>query len=142
MYALPLKVPPGINGLTPELTLRYNSGAIEAMNQNIIQGWGFKSNPGWPDSTYTDLQASCVGLGWSLDVGAVTTVDGGPVPLRGGRFDQLLSSDGVNFHTRGRPVSAHPSDDWLAEQPRVRQYALVRREQGRDALPVWLQRRL
>ncbi len=53
----------------------------------MIQGWGFKSTPGWPDNTYTDLEASSVGLGWALDVGVVTTVNGGPALLRGGRFD-------------------------------------------------------
>ena len=52
-YAYPLELPPGRGGLTPQLTLSYNSGSVD-----------------WPAHPAEPLtQAAWVGYGWSLEVG-------------------------------------------------------------------------
>lgn len=50
-YDLPIEVPPGPGGLQPELSLSYNSQVI--------------------DQATTKMQASDVGMGWSLNVGSI-----------------------------------------------------------------------
>jgi len=77
---IPLRLPPGVNGLQPDLTLRYNSGVADTLNQQLIAA--NPDNPAQWDNKRTLYQASPVGLGWSLDLGRVFREyegwDGGP----------------------------------------------------------------
>ncbi|MBI4320848.1 MAG: hypothetical protein HY675_20340 [Chloroflexi bacterium] len=57
--AIELKLPPGLAGLVPRLVLKYSSAAVNRSEVNDF----------W---SYMDVQGSWVGLGWSLDLGAIT----------------------------------------------------------------------
>lgn len=69
-YSYPLWTPPGPGGLSPQLVLRYNSQQAD----NVL-----------PQRT----QAAWVGLGWSLETGAITLAPG----LYGGQYS--ISAGGV-----------------------------------------------
>ncbi|TAK27713.1 MAG: hypothetical protein EPO21_23565 [Chloroflexota bacterium] len=103
-----LKVPPGTAGLTPDLTLRYNSGVIDTMNGHWIRDGNNTGN----ENARTRLQSSPVGFGWSLDLGAIFrshTQDAGGHEifylLLNGTTYRLAYIDGTTY--RGEP------DDYL-----------------------------
>ena len=82
-YSLPLEVPAGPGGLQPSLTLSYNSQVV--------------------DQATTNSQASWVGMGWSLETGAIvrdtsnsaTTVDDIYSLNMGGVSTRLVNDHGV-----------------------------------------------
>jgi RHS repeat-associated protein len=87
-YSYPLWVPPGPGGLQPNLVLSYSSQSV--------------------DSASVQTQASWVGMGWSLEVGAIerdmhgtmdTTVDDTFNLSVGGVSSLLLKDDSNNYHT-------------------------------------------
>ncbi|MBV9327491.1 MAG: hypothetical protein JO352_27435, partial [Chloroflexi bacterium] len=59
---IPLKVPPGINGMEPKLCFFYNAATTEIVNTNLIEAGGNDY-----DNTRVDVQGSIVGLGWSIE---------------------------------------------------------------------------
>ena len=98
-----LKVPPGILGLAPGLDLRYNSGIVDTMNEHWIADGNNTDN----ENARTRLQASPVGLGWALDLGALfrsgnKDPQGNPLfyLIRGTRTFELAWVDGINFRTK------------------------------------------
>lgn len=98
-----LKVPPGILGLAPGLDLHYNSGIVDTMNEHWIADGNNTDN----ENARTRLQASPVGLGWALDLGALfrsgnKDPQGNPLfyLIRGTRTFELAWVDGINFRTK------------------------------------------
>jgi hypothetical protein len=90
-YSYPIWTPPGPAGLQPSLALSYNSGMVDGAVASLTQG-------GW------------VGMGWSLDVGAIernmhgtdsTSDDTYSLVLNGVSSTILLGSDG-NYHLESR----------------------------------------
>ena len=96
--ALPLTVPPGLAGLAPQLTLRYSSGTADQMNETIISKDSL-SAPVGPDNMRTELQANYVGLGWTLDLGAIAVIDNQLTLIQNGASRPLYSSDGTTYHS-------------------------------------------
>jgi len=134
--SVPLILAPGISGIGPQLVLRYNSGIVDALNANWIAGGNSTAN----DNTRNQLQASPVGLGWSLDLGAIfrsTSTDAAGNTIYylvfGGRTYELGWVDGVTFRTkpdeylRVRKMTGAPNDSslheyWLIEAKDGTQY--------------------
>jgi RHS repeat-associated protein/uncharacterized repeat protein (TIGR01451 family) len=67
-YSIPLWVPPGRNGMQPDLALSYSSGSV--------------------DGVLGDVQAPWVGMGWSIDTAEIARkiTDGGCSPCGSGSY--------------------------------------------------------
>ena len=80
--SIPIKLPPGVNGLTPKLALTYSS----AITNGIISE---------RHSSYEKAQGSWVGMGWNLDLGHIE-LEESPRPrgriVLNGRSNELILS--------------------------------------------------
>ncbi|TAK35827.1 MAG: hypothetical protein EPO21_04880 [Chloroflexota bacterium] len=109
--SIPLKVPPGTAGLTPDLTLSYTSGFADMMNVNLIQDGGIYEN------SRTRLQSSPVGFGWSLDLGYVTRT----IPL-----DPDVDSGSYSLTLNGRNFEIVPSGELFEYRTKPDEYLRLR----------------
>ncbi len=90
--SIPIKLPPGVNGLTPMLALSYSSAGPNGVISER-------------HSSYEKAQGSWVGMGWSLDVGHVELTDAENSKVRGslvlnGRSRQLIHTSNDRFKTQ------------------------------------------
>ena len=90
--SIPIKLPPGANGLTPKLALSYSSAGANGV---ISESHG----------SYEKAQGSWVGMGWSLDVGHIELTDADNSKVRGGlvlngRSRQLIHTSNDQFKTQ------------------------------------------
>ena len=90
--SIPIKLPPGTNGLTPKLALSFSSAGANG----IISEY---------HSSYEKAQGSWVGMGWSLDVGHIELTDPDSSKVRGGlvlngRSRQLIHTSNDQFKTQ------------------------------------------
>ena len=90
--SIPIKLPPGTNGLTPKLALSYSSAGANGIISES-------------HSSYEKAQGSWVGMGWSLDVGHIELTDADNSKVRGGlvlngRSRQLIHTSNDQFKTQ------------------------------------------
>ena len=90
--SIPIKLPPGTNGLTPKLALSFSSAGSNGI---ISESHG----------SYEKAQGSWVGMGWSLDVGHIELTDADNSKVRGGlvlngRSRQLIHTSNDQFKTQ------------------------------------------
>ena len=90
--SIPIKLPPGANGLTPKLALSYSSAGANGIISES-------------HSSYEKAQGSWVGMGWSLDVGHIELTDADNSKVRGGlvlngRSRQLIHTSNDQFRTQ------------------------------------------
>ncbi|MBI4320635.1 MAG: hypothetical protein HY675_19260 [Chloroflexi bacterium] len=64
-----IDIPPGTNGVAPKITLTYSSQAVDDMNETWAQIAPDGNTNG--DNAENAIQAHWLGLGWSLELGAI-----------------------------------------------------------------------